>query len=144
SVAVRESAFGNASIMLVDTLNSLAVAYRTRGDVDQAQPLLERALRILDGTPPFLNGLHVDTLNSLAWTLLSIGDEEAALKLFSQAKDQAEKQPASLGVPFALSLNGLLFINARRGNIAEALSLSERSLAILEKTLGQSDPTVAA
>src|SRR5438128_4454486 len=71
SVAVNELAFGSASINLLTPLNSLAEAYRRRGDVDRVQPLLERALRILEGTPSFLNSAHVGTLNSLAWTLLS-------------------------------------------------------------------------
>ena len=35
-------------------------------------------------------------------------------------------------------------INERRGNIAAALALSERSLAIREKTLGPSHPDIAA
>ena len=55
SVAVNELAFGSASINLVAPLNSLAEAYRTRGDFDRAQPLLERALRILEGAPSFMN-----------------------------------------------------------------------------------------
>jgi CHAT domain-containing protein len=118
--------------MLVHPLNSLALAYRDRGDFDRARAFLERALRILEGAPSFMTNQRVDTLNSLAWTLLDIGDEDTALKLFSQAKDLCEKQLGSTAIPIASSLDGLALINERRGNIAEALALSKRSLAIRE------------
>jgi CHAT domain-containing protein len=143
-LAVNELEFGSASTSLVAPLNAVAVAYLNRGDFDRGRPLLERALRILEGAPSFMDSQRIDTLNSMGSTLLPLGDEDAAFNSFSQARDLGEKQLASNVLRVAVSLNGLALINERRGKIVEAVALSERSLAIMEKTLGQSHPTVAS
>src|SRR5262249_14438733 len=118
-------------------------AYSARGDFDRARPLIERALRLLEDAPSFLNSVRVIALNELALMLLNVGDQDAALKLFTQARDLGEKQD-STAIFVPSSLDGLALINERRGNIAAALALSERSLAIREKTLGPSHPDIAA
>ena len=64
SLAATESAFGSASINLVNVLNSIAVACNRHGDFDHAQRSYERALRILEGAPAHKNRERVDTLNN--------------------------------------------------------------------------------
>lgn len=144
SLKVTESAFGAASINVVNTLNSLAVAFRHHGDFDRAQQSLERALRILEGAPPYKNGERINTLNNLAQLALDRGDEEAALKLFSQSQKTGEYLLGPAELPLAYSLNGLALISQRRGDFHEALDFFERSLAILENKFGPLNQTVAS
>jgi tetratricopeptide (TPR) repeat protein len=125
----------------VTSLNNVALALESKGDLNGAEPLFRSALEIAQKT---LGPDHQDTagtLNNLAGLLESKGDYAGAEPLYRRALAIAEKTLGPNHPNTATSLDNLAGLLESEGNNAGAEPLYRRALVIAEKALGQDDPT---
>jgi tetratricopeptide (TPR) repeat protein len=110
---------------------------------DQAESLLQCALRIREQT----QGLeHLDTattLRTLAWLYQDRGKYAEAEPLYQRALRIREQQLGPEHLDVATSLNGLGHIYYQQGKYGEAEPLYQRALRIREQQLGPEHPEVA-
>lgn len=125
---------------LAATLNHLGTLYASRGQVDKAEILLQRALRIRETA---LGPDHPDvaqTLNNLAGVEMMKDrfDEAEALLRRGLAIREAALPPDHPDI--AANLQALAVLYNTQDRHAEAEPLHRRSLAIWRKTLGPDHP----
>ena len=143
SVVLAQSAAEKVAADEVLHLNEEAVRLYRAGEFAQAEPLLQRALAIVERTVGPAHPEVAAALNNLAVVLKAMGDYAAARPLYERALaiDEAAYGPNHPEV--ATDLNNLAGLLKAMGDYAAARSLYERAVTILEQTLGPSHNTVA-
>jgi tetratricopeptide (TPR) repeat protein len=142
---IREKALGPEHQFTANSLNSLALLYKSQGRFAEAEPLLQRALDIREKA---LDPEHPDTaqsLNNLAILYNAQLRYAEAESLLQRALDIREIALGPEHPDTAQSLNNLatLYYSQGRYRYAEAEPLFKRALAIYEKTLGPEHPSTA-
>ncbi len=125
----------------VTSLNNVALALESKGDLNGAEPLFRSALGMAEKA---LGPDHQDTagtLNNLAGLLESKGDYAGAEPLYRRALAIAEKTLGPNHPNTATALDNLAGLLESEGDDAGAEPLYRRALAIAEKALGSDDPT---
>ncbi len=129
----------------VAALNNLAVLYKARGRWDEARPLRERAVAILEAARPPLPQTLASSYRELAGMIVS---PDQALALLDKAIALQEKNGPEGELARSLLLKGEMFRRlARPGTealFARALELAERALgpesstaAVARRTIGR-------
>ncbi len=124
-------------------LNQIAYFFYIQYQFSEAEPLFERALRILERV---LGAEHPDTaglLNNLATLYESQGRYAEAESLYERALGICERVLGAEHPDTAQSLNNLAALYFSQGRDAKAESLYERALGICERVLGAEHPDTA-
>ncbi len=124
----------------LQSLNSLASAYRSAGRLSEAIPLFEHALTDRDRV---LGADHPDTLTSrrnLAGAYLSAGRLSKAIPLFEQALADRERVLGADHPDTLQSLNSLASAYRSAGRLSEATPLFEQALTDRDRVLGADHP----
>ncbi|APR75812.1 GGDEF family protein [Minicystis rosea] len=122
------------------SLSNQALVLQALGRAEEAIPLLEEALRVLDDAG------HAEDLrvalgrSNLARVLHDIGDDERARSLFESVLAITEKLQGPEHPEVAKSLSNLAGVLAYMGETDRALSLLQRARAIAEKHCAPDDP----
>src|SRR6266496_1668817 len=136
SLHLREKALGPDHPGTATSLNNLAALYVHMGDYAKAEPLYERALKILG---PNAAG----TFSNLAWLYYHTGDYAKAEMLFQRALKINEKALGPEHPSIVENLDGLGLLYYHMGDYAKAEPLLQRTLKICEKALGPDHPYTA-
>jgi tetratricopeptide (TPR) repeat protein len=115
---------------------------RERGQLTQAEPLLERALSLREQVPGAEHAEAARTLNELACTYLDLGKYEQVERLLEPALARFERVLGLAHPVIALTLHRLAAAYMYEGKYALAEPLLERALVIGEQTLGPEHPEV--
>jgi CHAT domain-containing protein len=120
--------------------NNLAELYRTMGAYDQAVPLYQRSLRIIEKALGPEHPNNANSLNNLAELYRAMGAYDQAVPLYQRALKIIEKAVGPEHPYTANSLNNLALLYMAMGAYEQALPLSQRALKIREKALGPEHP----
>jgi tetratricopeptide (TPR) repeat protein len=107
-----------------------------RGQLTQAEPLLERALSLREQVLGAEHAETARTLNVLAQVYLDLGKYEQAERLLEPALAGFERLLGPTHSMIAMTLNRLAAAYAYEGKYAQAETLLTRALVIGEQTLG--------
>ena len=143
ALAIREQGFGLEHLATAQSLNNLAMLYKSQGRYREAEPLLKRALAIREQQ---LGAEHPDTatsLNNLAMLYQSQGRYREAEPLIKRALAIREQQLGAEHPGTATCLCNLAALYATQGKYEEAEVLYLRALAIFEQELGATHPDTA-
>jgi CHAT domain-containing protein/tetratricopeptide (TPR) repeat protein len=140
ALAIREKALGAEHPDVAASLNNLAIAVRDLGDHAAAWWLLERVLAIWEKTFGLEHPNIAIACQNLAAVLVDLGDD-AGSRLLAERARRLRSGGMTAG-PLAGSLNARAGFETAQGYVA-ARTLLERALAIKEKTLGPTHPSVA-
>jgi CHAT domain-containing protein/lipopolysaccharide biosynthesis regulator YciM len=136
SLAIREKVLGPQHTDVAQSLNNLAVVYKEMGDRQQAATLYERALAIYERALGKENQPVAFVLSNLAEIYNDQGDYQRASAVLSRALEIREKIFGSAEHPvIATNLNSLAELALRQGQLANAISLQQRSLESREGEL---------
>lgn len=122
--------------------NNLAGLYKDRGRYDEAEPLLEHTLALLEAGTDDPAGLAVAQLN-LAEVRRLQGRPEQAAPLYARALAGARRALGPLNPDLVPFLNQAAVCDHELGRYAAAESLYRETGAILEATLGPDHPLLA-
>jgi tetratricopeptide (TPR) repeat protein/transcriptional regulator with XRE-family HTH domain len=127
----------------VRLLHQAGIYVRDHGLYEQAEPLLQRSLRMAEQA---LGPEHPETarlLNDLGWLYYHQGKYEQAEALYKSAFVIREQVLGTLHPDTATTLNDLALLCEDRGQYDQAEPLLKQALAIREKVLGSTHPDVA-
>jgi len=138
----------NSAMEEIISLVERSHALQSSGDVDAAQPLIERALKIAEtslGAEDFWTAMM---LNELAGLLDRKNDTGQALQLYERSLAITEKaiREQVRGVDektLVQPLGGLASLYAKKGDYVRAEAFYLRKLAIEERTLGADDLSIS-
>jgi tetratricopeptide (TPR) repeat protein len=128
----------------VSALSSLGLSLTEAGDYAEAEPLLQRALAIVESLPDPNYSLLAIVLGNFGGLLEDKGDYAGAEPLFRQALAIRERTLGSENPGTGESQNNLALLLQDKGDYAGAEPLFRRALANAERSLGPDDPSVAA
>ncbi len=126
-----------------DSLNNLALLYKSIGKYEQALSLYQQVLEIDGKSLGIDHPNYAVSLNNLALLYESMGQYEQALPLSQQALEIRGK---SLGIDhpnYAVYLNNLALLYESMGQYEQALPLFQQALEIRGKSLGTDHPDYA-
>ncbi len=129
---------------LVTSLGHLGTFFVDRGDVERAEPLLQRALQLSEQhVIPYDNETKGKCLHNMGVVRLLQGKQELALSFFEDAIGELNGVGASESAQMANALNGKAFVLFKAGNQDEAAALMVQAAKIAEKSLGAESPELA-
>ena len=144
ALASVERLLGPTNPVLAQTLNNLAGLYKTQGKLDEAEVLLLRVRKIVEGALGFEHPVVVGSLSNLAELYRTQGKYEQAESLFKRALDISEKISGPMQQQFiAGSLSNLADIYRAQGKYAQAEPLFKRAIGMWEESLGPEHPNLA-
>jgi tetratricopeptide (TPR) repeat protein len=108
------------------------------GRTREAEALLRESIAILSPTVPPSDPSLAVAREDLALVMMRTWRNREAEFLLLQAVDALENQPSSVDLGFALG--NLVTLRRNQARYQEAVELSRRALAILERTLGADHP----
>ncbi len=142
--AVKEAeAFGPEDPRLARALTAQATFYRILGRIEEAEPLLARAVDILDKAPRREPAELAGVLNDLGFLRQQQGRLADANALYHRTLGVAEKGLPPEHPQIATVLSNLATLYQAQGRYAEAEPLYRGALRISEKALGPDHPAVA-
>lgn len=124
-------------------LNGWAVLLCSQADYAKAEPLLVRALSIVEKQPGRDSEQTAQTLNNLAGLCHETGDFAKAEPLYRRALSIREKIHGPDHLEVAIVVNNMAGLYRSIGDFAKAEPLYRRVLAIREKVFGPDHPDVA-
>jgi tetratricopeptide (TPR) repeat protein len=126
-------------------LHNTAIYLTDRSQFAEAEPLLQRALAILEMQYEPNHPITASSFNALAQVYVSQGKYEQAEELIQRALAILEMQyePNHPSPIPAISLSTLASIYTAQGKYEQAEELMQRALAILERQYGSSNPHIA-
>lgn len=142
SLVVFKNIYGPTHNLVADTLNNLALVYKTQGKQRDAEALLLQALSI-DAQTQGTHGGSARSLNNLANLYQEQSRYQEAEALFLQALELDVQNYGSGHVEVATDLNNLALLYRIQGRYQEAEPLACRALAIKEKEHGHEHPAIA-
>ena len=128
---------------LTTQINNLAQLYQATNHLAEAEPLLLRALEILENPDDDLVSNYAGALNNLAQLYKATNRLAEAESLMNRALAIAEKTSGKNHPNVAVVLNNLAQLYQATNHLAEAEPLMERVLAIDKKVFGKDHPNVA-
>ena len=143
ALTLRTEALGNEHKDVADSLNSLALLLKIKGDLDAAEPLYRQALainrKVLGDQHP---RIAID-LNNLAALLKGKGDYDAAEQMYREALAMARNTHGNQHPDIARSLHNLAGVLRIKRDYAGATPLCQEALEINRNVLGKDHPRVA-
>ncbi|MFY0528358.1 tetratricopeptide repeat protein [Archangium gephyra] len=143
ALALREAVLGGSHPEVASCLDLIGRLHRLQGDLDRAEPLLQRGLAVREEA---LGKNHPDvaqSLNNLANIYVEQGVYGRAESLHQRALAIREAALGKDHLLVATSLNNLAILYDQQGMYGRAGPLSQRALAIREAALGENHPLVA-
>jgi len=142
ALSIEQEVFGPDHPSVADDLTLVANAKATRGNIQEALALYERADAIYAGASSTQSdSIRMAALDGLSGVTLTLGDLEAAA---GHAEHSVEIAKASLpqGHPrIAWSLANLAGIRGQQGQFDQMLALAEEANAIVLRRLGPEHPS---
>ncbi|MGH7179907.1 MAG: tetratricopeptide repeat protein, partial [Tepidisphaeraceae bacterium] len=141
ALTLTERVHGEEHADVASALADLGVLRIRQGKLDEAEPLLRRALEIhhrFDNDEGEEN-----TLNSLATMLQDQGKLAEAEALFRQSLELQRKRRSSGDPHLAMGMNNLAVLLYARGKLPDAEALFREVLTSFRKTVGDEHPEVA-
>lgn len=142
SLAVFTNLYGQNHPLVADTLNNLALVYKTQGKQKEAETLFLQALSIDTKTQETQNK-SARLLNNLANLYQEQSRYQEAEVLFLQALELDKQIYGSEHIEVATDLNNLALLYRIQGRYDEAEPLARRALALKEKKHGYEHPATA-
>jgi CHAT domain-containing protein/Tfp pilus assembly protein PilF len=139
-VDILEKTPGATDRYLALAIDNLAITYYSKGDYRRAQKLYERSLDLREKSLRPESSDIGDTLNNLANLHQAMGDFPAAEKLYLHAVEVFEKGDDKVRLGYALA--GLAAAYNNEGEFEKSDATNQRSLEILQKSLGPDNPAV--
>ncbi|MBI3373933.1 MAG: tetratricopeptide repeat protein [Betaproteobacteria bacterium] len=136
-------AFGERDPRLAASLGDLGRLYERQGRYSEAEPLVRRALRLIENALGPGHEAVANELTSLAgicWVQRRYAEAE---KLYQRSLQIREKALGPDHPDVGTTLNNLALLYHVQGRYAEAEPLYRRTLLIREKVLGPNHPSVA-
>jgi tetratricopeptide (TPR) repeat protein/DNA-binding XRE family transcriptional regulator len=130
-------------LILADLLRKAADYLCERAQYEQAEPLYQRSLSILEQVAAPAHPLKTHVYNGLAFLYYDQGKYEQAEALFQKALNNSEQTLGSGHLQMAHTLNGLGLLSLDRGLYEQARQFFERTLQIREQALGPEHIQVA-
>jgi eukaryotic-like serine/threonine-protein kinase len=130
--------------MLARVLTNMAIAHTNAGAYDEAQPLYEQAIAILErvaGTDDFS---VAPALSGLALLHHGRGASERAVPMFERVLAIREQALGPEHPEIGVALSNLGLAHRAMGAFEEAVEVNERALEIRQQALGPEHPEVAA
>lgn len=124
-------------------LNNLAQLYGDLGRDDKAEPLLERALAIMERSVGIDSSAIAPEMNNLAALYERQGRFAEAEPLFKRALANCERSLGPNHPDVGRQLNNLATLYERQDRHGDSEPLFRRALAIFEKAAGPDSPAVA-
>ena len=144
AVEKRESALGPDHPSVAAAVNNLAIIYYLKGDLDKAESLYQRTLKIReDAFGPDHPGVAA-ALSNLGEIHRLRGDYAAADTLYRRSIERWEKTTGGEHPYIAYPLANLAIVRRTLGDYTEAELLYQRALLVREKALGPKDSEVAS
>ena len=141
--ALEEAEARRSDNLAAKTLDRLAELFYEQGRYAEAEPLLRRALKILESAfGPERSQVAVGA-NHLGHVQQARGQLAEAEALYARSLAINEKEFGPVHPRIAYDLASLAGIHSARGERAQAEALYRRALAMLEKTLGPNHADVA-
>ena len=137
---IRQRLLPKDDLDLANSLNSLALSYKSQGKYAEAELLYKKSLQIRESKS------HPDvaeSLNNLAGLYYSQVNYAEAEPLYQRSLGIVEKTLGKDHPDVATTLNNLALFYKSQGKYAEAEPLYQRCLWIAEKALGRDHPDVA-
>ncbi len=141
ALALRVAAHGEHSLLAIRALKSLGAAYERHLFTAEALAHLERAVELSEEMLGPDHPLVADARNDLAVALLGADRGEEAIAQLDHAARIYEA--AGLEERMALTYGNLALGLSNRGKHEEALAITERALAINERTRPPGHPSIA-
>lgn len=140
ALATREHLLGRESAVTADTVNNLALAYRQKGDLAQAEKLYRRALDTYrhSSDPKSL----VAALSNLGRILTEQARYKESEQLYREAVSVAQQQLGPRHPDVAAALNGFAKLMIARRKFTEAETLLRRAEEIDRLNFPASHPRV--
>ena len=143
SLSIYEQQLGEQHPNVAQSLNSLALLYRSQGRYSEADPLFVRSISIYEQQLGEQHPSVAASLNNLAALYESQERYSEAEPLFVRSLSIREQQLGKQHPDVAQSLNNLAALYCSQGHYTEAESLFVRSFSIWEQQLGEQHPDVA-
>jgi tetratricopeptide (TPR) repeat protein len=143
ALAITERHRGPSHADVAVNLNNLAKLYFKRSEHARAEPLLERLLDIEKASNP-KHPKVAGVLTSLATVKLALGAPSMAEGLLRQALAMRGESGQGEDATLATTLESLADACKAQGNRDAAITERERALAIRERLVGATHPSVAA
>src|SRR5258708_7820786 len=143
ALVIREKLLKQQQLAMAESLNDLALLYRSQGKYSQAEPLYQQALEI---RKRLLGEKHPDvaqSLHSLASLYVDQGKYSQAEQLYREALDIRNLALGQGHPEVAQSLNDLALLYRSQGKYSQSESLYQQALEIRERLLGKEHPNVA-
>jgi tetratricopeptide (TPR) repeat protein len=138
---ILETKWGPTDLSVANALNNLAWNFYKQKKYDQARPLSEKAIRLVEqrgGTSPDTLASHLDTLANIQCGLGEYAEAERnfkrAVELFKSTPDQPD---------VAISIRGLAKVYRDQARHEDAEVLFKRAMQIQEQKLGADSPELA-
>lgn len=136
----QKKLYGEAHPYLLSTVNNLGFALFRQGRLDESEALFNEALAIADK-------VHGGRSGGIAQVLLNLGNVAAARndfagvdRFYREARDVQGRESGEQTATYALYTLYLAQFERARGNLDEALRLTNEALATTEATIGTENP----
>jgi tetratricopeptide (TPR) repeat protein len=140
ALATRERLAGRNSRPAADAINDLALAYRQRGDLAQAESLYRRALQVYRQSSDA--GSLVVVLNNLGRVLVEQRQYKEAEQLYREAIGVAQQQLGPAHPDVAIGLSSLAKLLIARHKFSDAEALLRRAERMDRASFGPRNPRV--
>jgi CHAT domain-containing protein/Tfp pilus assembly protein PilF len=144
AIAAREKVLGPDHPYVAAALNNLAIVYYLKGDLDKAQQLHQRILKIREKSLPPDHPFLAATLNNIAEIYRLKGEYPTAEALYRRSIAIWERSLGPDHPVLALPITNLAIVRRVLGDYAEAEALYLRAIAIRENALGPDHIDVAS
>ena len=142
--AIYEKVLGSDHPSLADTLNDLALLYKSQGHYAEAKPLYQQARAIYEKVLGPDHSYLAITLGNLATLYKEQGHYVEAEPLYQQARTIKEKALGPDHPSLAATLGSLARLYVDQGRYTEAEPLYQQDLTITKKALGPNHPDLAS
>lgn len=143
-IAIDIDSLGPHHPSVGNDLVALAQLYISQEKFAEAQPLLQKALKIYDSTYGDGNILVVNTRSLLARVEYRLGNYDKALRHYSNALTQGQSAFGPNSIETAKILNDLAYLYFQRGKLKESATVYGWAVSSCEGALGEDSPLLAA
>jgi tetratricopeptide (TPR) repeat protein len=141
-LAIREQTLGPADPLLAEVWNGLGFLCLQQKKYKEAATWLEKATNLFESSAG-ADAFAAVALGNLAMVRRLDGDFEQSESLYQRALASEERHFGQDHPEIATTLLSLSALYRARGNSTKAVEADRRALALIERSLGESDPLAA-
>ena len=143
ALKIRQKLYPDNHPDIAESLNNLAVLYKSQGRYSEAEPLHQKALAMYQRLHPQDHSDVATSLNNLAGLYASQGRYGEAEPLYQQALAMLKRLYPDDHPSVATSLNNLARLYDSQGRYGEAEPLHQQALAMRKRLYPDDHPSVA-